>query len=69
MQNIYIFFDETSKSPTSTSRNIDTSNNFFIEGWAEFVHQLETVSGAIFKASAKSLFVFPFSANTALMRL
>ncbi|GGE50115.1 hypothetical protein EV200_109147 [Pedobacter psychrotolerans] len=27
------------------------------------MHQLETVSGAIFKASARSLFVFPFSVN------
>lgn len=40
-----------------------------MDGCAEFVHQLETVSGAMFKESAKSLLLFPFSAKTDLIRL
>lgn len=65
----YLFLQLTNSSPASTSKNIATSNNLLIEGCAVFVHQLETVSGAIFNASAKSLLVIPFSAKTAFIRL
>lgn len=40
-----------------------------MDGWAELVHQLETVSGVIFRESAKSMLLFPFSAKTDFIRL
>jgi hypothetical protein len=65
----YLFLQLTNSSPASKSKNVATSNNLLIEGWAVFVHQLETVSGAIFNASAKSLLVTPFSARAAFILL
>ncbi|SIP97897.1 hypothetical protein SAMN05421821_101322 [Mucilaginibacter lappiensis] len=60
---------EISKSLASTSKILATSNNLLMDGWAELVHQLETVSGVIFRESAKSMLLFPFSAKTDFIRL